>query len=79
MYEKNFKFSILFIHLGKRKEEMLAYLFPGNIKNFLPYPAVCSVLFYFVNSLYSDCCLVKNKRGFFSHGNAEMFISTLGV
>lgn len=79
MYDKNFKFSILFIHIGKRKEELLAYLFPGNIKNSLPYPAVCFVSFYFVNSLYSDYCLVKNKRGFFGHGNAEMFISTLGV
>lgn len=79
LYNKIFNFSILFIHIGKRKEEMLSSLFPGNIKNSLPYPAVHFVLFYFVNSLYSDCCLVKNKRGFFSHGNAEMFISTLGV
>lgn len=46
MYEKNFKFSILFIHLGKRKEEMLAYLFPGNIKKFptLPCSVFCFVL-----------------------------------
>jgi len=50
MYGKNFKFSILFIHMGKRKEEMLARLFPGNTKNSLPYPAVCLVLVYFVNS-----------------------------
>jgi len=36
--------------MGKRKEEMLARLFPGNTKNSLPYPAVCLVLVYFVNS-----------------------------
>lgn len=79
LYDKIFNFSILFIHIGKGKEEMLSSLFPGNIINSLSYPAVHFVLFYFVNSLYSDCCLVKNKREYFSHGNAEMFISTLGV
>lgn len=79
LYDKMFYFSILFIQIGKRKEEMLSYLFLGNIKNSLSYSAVHFVLFYFVNNLYSDCYLVKNKRGFFSHGNAEMFISTLGV
>lgn len=48
MYVKNFKFSILFIHIGDRKEEMLAYLFLGNIKISLPCPAVCFALFYFL-------------------------------
>lgn len=80
LYDKFFfNFSILFIHIGKRKEEILSSLFPGNIKNSVSYPTVYFVLLYFVNSLYSNCCLVKNKRGFSSHGNAEMFISTLGV
>lgn len=79
MYDKNFKFSILSIHMGKSKEEMLGYLFPGNIENSLPNPAECFVLFSFANTLYYDHCLVKNKRRFFSHGNKDMFISTLGV
>lgn len=48
MYVKNFKSSILFIHIGDRKEEMLAYLFPGNIKISLPYPTLQCVLFCFI-------------------------------
>ena len=65
--------------MGKRKEEMLGYFFPGNIENSLPNPAEYFVLFIFANTQYYEHFLVKSKRRFFSHGNKDMFISTLEV
>lgn len=65
--------------MGKRKEEMLGYFFPGNIENSLPNPAEYFVLFNFANTRYYEHFLVKSKRRFFSHGNKDMFISTLEV